>query len=99
MFAEKGKMTKERTKSLDGRASNGGARQGAGRKRQSSEQFSITLHHDIRAKLDRFAAEHGIPPRTKGSGWWNYIIKTLIDAVETKEPEYLTLARSIHENR
>lgn len=85
-------------KRKDGRANNGGPRQGAGSPTQPSERFCINLHRDVRAKLDRFAAQHGIPPRTKGSGWWNYIINTLVDAVKTQEPEYLRLARSINEN-
>lgn len=74
------------------RKQNGGARPGAGRPPNDSEEYHIRLGRNTRVLLDRFAKTVGLQRRAK-SQFWDEIISRLLQDVNCPEPEYQQLIR------
>ena len=69
---------------------NGGKREGAGRKPGSSELTRMYLTQGTLRLLERIAKERGIKRR---HGFWELVMVSLTKGVQTQEPKYLQLAR------
>lgn len=74
----------------DKRATNGGARPGAGRPPEGTEAFYARLSIDTRRMLERFAKAEGIPRRQR-KRYWDEVFQKLLSKVKVPEPAYLGL--------
>ena len=68
----------------------GGKRPGAGRPFAPTERVTLALEYGVRAKMERFAKQHGIRKEI-GKPYLGSIIKALVNSVKTEEAEWKKL--------